>query len=286
MSVFCHEILHFESYCSSFSQVTQSPKTSKFVNDVQSNSAEKFRAFGGHRFKPWNTWKIPNSQIQSVSCTAQARVKAEKRRTSLTHCLHESITQESASLRKPQRYLARNALSLSTLQSIAISVISNTFQPLCSVSHHRCGNSISLQCHSQDPAGAELQILTTLFPENVYLALSPESRFLSQSSAYDQWPIISPWQSSSTLRIISPLSLPLSLFLFLAHLLSPGWKSLYAQDEKVAGSSPQKPGVHRLAMEYTCNFPQNGLWSFSACCSALGLSTNSTRCNTLFFRPR
>lgn len=114
ISVFCHEILHFESYCNSVSQVTQSPKTSNFVNDVQSNSAEIYRAFCGHRFKPWNTWKIPNSQIQSLSCTAQVHVKAEKRRISLTRCLHESITQESASLRKPQRYLARNAQSLHT----------------------------------------------------------------------------------------------------------------------------------------------------------------------------
>lgn len=84
--------------------------------------------------------------------------------------------------------------------------------------------------------------------------------------------------------------LPSSLFLFLTHLLSPGWKSLFAQDEKVAVSSPQKPGVERLAMKYTCNFPQNGLWSLSACCywggSALILSTNNnTGCKTLFLRP-
>ncbi len=153
------------------------------MNDAQSYSAEIYQFFCGHRFC---TWTIPNSQIQSLYCTAHARVKAEKRLPSLIGCLHKSIAQESVSLRKPQRYLAGNTLSLSSLQSTAISVISDTSQPLCSVSHHRCGNSISLQCHSLDPAGAELQILTTLFPENVYLALSPESRFLSQSSAYDQ----------------------------------------------------------------------------------------------------
>lgn len=122
--------------------------------------------------------------------------------------------------------------SLSTQQSTAISAISDTSQPLCTVSHHRCGNSISLQCHSQDLAGAELQILTTLFPENVYLALSLESCFLSQSSAYDQWPIISSWQSSSTLRIISPLSSSLSPFIpfsfafaWLKVIICPRWKS-------------------------------------------------------------
>lgn len=265
---------------------TRSRITSNFVDDAQCNFAEIYQAFCSHRFC---TWKIPNSQIQSLYCTSQAHVKAEKRLLSLIGCLRKSITQESTSLRKPQRYLTGNTLSLFSVQSTAISVILDTSQPLCSVSHHRCGNSISLQCHSQDPAGAELQILTTLFPENVYLALSPESRFLSQSSAYDQWPVISLWQSSSALRIISPLSSPLPLFLFLAHLLLPGWKSLCAQDEKVAVSSPQKPGVQRLAMEHTCNFPQNGLWSLSTCCywggSALSSSTNNTRCNTLFLRP-
>lgn len=188
MRAFCHAVLHLVSYCNSFSPPDQSgytlrPITLNFVKDAQSNSAEIYQASCGHRFC---TWQIPNLQTQSVYCTAHACVKAEKILLSLIRCLHKSITQESASLRKPQRYLAGNTLSLSSLQSTAISVISDTSQPLCSVSHHRCGNSISLQCHSLDPAGAELQILTTLFPENVYLALSPESRFLSQSSAYDQ----------------------------------------------------------------------------------------------------
>lgn len=150
--------------------------------------------------------------------------------------------------------------SLSTLQSTGISAISDTSQPLCSVSHHRCGNSISLQCHSQDPAGAELQILTTLFPENVYLALSPESCFLSQSSAYDQWPIISSWQSSSTLRIISPLSLPLSLSFYSFLICFRLAESHYMPQMKKL-LSPLHKSLQR-AIEYTVNFPQNGHWCF------------------------
>lgn len=170
--------------------------------------------------------------------------------------------------------LQHSPVHLTTVSHICMT--SDSSHPLfCSVSYHRCGNFISLPCHSQDPAAAGLQILTTLFPENVYLSVSPESRFLSELSV---WSMTRHTPVAVHLNLLHYLSLsfPLSFFLFLAHLLSPGWKSLCVQDEKVPVFSLQKPGVRRLAVEYTCNLGEMGweLLGDSVCCFEGGSSVS------------
>lgn len=162
--------------------------------------------------------------------------------------LHESTIHETTSLRQTQRYLACNALLFTSKQSVSISMTSDSSHSLfCSVSHHRCGKFISLPCHSQDPAAAGLQIWSTLVPENVYLAVSPESRFLLELSVWSMTrhtPVAVHLNLLHYLPLFPPLVLPRSFaFAWLKVIMRPRWKRPCLFSAKARGSGTSS-GIH------------------------------------------